>query len=126
MNNLQTVKVWSARMRIGWLDGYEHNHTVYMEVTNTRYRVQGTKTMARLYNLHALNRIASVNELITSWRAPPAATSASASLLPSGFVEEDDIISSSGYLMDASPPISCIVISSSPNEIHFEDLYVCS
>jgi hypothetical protein len=70
--------------------------------------------MARLYNSHALNRIASDNELITSWRTPPAATSAS--LLPSGFVEEDDIISSSGYL-DASPPIACIVISSSLNEI---------
>lgn len=158
-------------MRIGWLDGYEHNHTVYMEVTNTKVQSNArtpmnvhhlelfyyvakhggisaavrripygtssrpsaaselsprsklssrawtasrrTKTTALLYNLHALNIIASMNALITSWRAP---TSASLLLPSDGFVEGDDIVSSSGYL-DASPPIACMVYRSSPTKL---------
>jgi hypothetical protein len=110
MSDLQKGKVWNEDEDwVAGLDGYAlESHSLH---GSDKHKVQGTKTTARLYNSHALNRIASDNELITSWRAPPAATSAS--LLPSGFVEEDDIISSSGYL-DASSPIACIVIYSSP------------
>ena len=102
----------ASSSRPSWPDGRLESNLGAVSTPDQRFligpgRPRGVQKRRHYYNSHALNIIASMNALITSWGAPPAATSAS--LLPSdGFVEGDDIVSSSGYL-DASPPIACMI-----------------